>query len=232
MSDIIGVLEAADALAIHPSRVRSLIAAGSLEAEKIGGRWLLRRESVETRRRGPVSSGRPLAPRNAWVLLLEASGDDTLNRVDPVAHWRMRQSLANSGLLAMRGRLGGRARAHSLWGLRGELGPLRSDQGVVLTGSSAAGELKLGLAAPDTIDAYVVSSRLDGLKDEYGLQDMPAEQANVILRAVPDDAWMLEDRRVAPAAAVALDLASYPDSRSNRVGMQMLRRLEHGRPAR
>jgi hypothetical protein len=229
---MIGVVEAADALAIHPSRVRSLIAAGLLEGEKISGRWMLQQESVEARRRGPVPSGRPLAPRNAWALLLEASGDDASKRVDPVADWRMRQSLANNGLLALRGRLERRAQAHSLWGLRGELGALRSDQQTVLTGSSAAGDLKLGLAAPDTIDAYVTSSRLDGLMDEYGLQDAPAEQANVVLRAVPDDAWMIEGRGVAPAAAVALDLASYSDSRSNRVGMQMLRWLEHGRPAR
>ena len=165
-----------------------------------------------------MSSGRPLAPQNAWALLLEASGDAVSKQVDSVAYWRMRQSLAHSGLLALRGRLERRAEQRSLWGLPGELAPLREEQDMVLTGSSAAGELKLGLAAPDTIDAYVPSSRFDGIKEEYGLQDVPVKLANVILRAVPDRAWMMEDRQVAPAAAVALDLASYPDPRSTRVG--------------
>jgi hypothetical protein len=46
---------------------------------------------------------------------------------------------------------------------------------------------------------------------------------------VPDDAWMLGGRRTAPSAAVALDLAAYPDSRSARVGSELLERLDAAR---
>src|SRR5207245_1142008 len=123
------------------------------------------------RRREPVPAGRPLAARNAWALLLEASGSEVSTRVDPVALWRMRRSLAYPGLSAMRPRLERRANEHRLWGLAGELRELRDEEDVVLTGSSAAGALGLKLAAPDTIDAYVPASRLRQLVREHRLQE-------------------------------------------------------------
>jgi GNAT superfamily N-acetyltransferase len=53
-----------------------------------------------------------------------------------------------------------------------------------------------------------------------------ARAANVILRAVPDGAWVLAGRDAAPLSAVALDLATYPDPRSRRVGQQLLAALD------
>jgi hypothetical protein len=48
----------------------------------------------------------------------------------------------------------------------------------------------------------------------------------VILRAVPSDAWWLEQREAAPIAAVALDLSFYADSRSARAGHELLAKLD------
>lgn len=228
MSDLMGITEASRELDLHPSRVRALIAQGALSADKVGGRWLVNRDSVVARRRAPVRSGRPIAARNAWMLLLDASGETIPGDTDPVARWRMRQMLRTDGLVVARWLLERRGRAHVLWGLPGELHALLAGDALVLTGSSAAGALGLELAAPDTIDAYVPATRLAALVREHGLEEASAPQANVVLRAVPDDAWMLDDRRVAPRAAVALDLASYLDSRSARVGMELLERLDHG----
>jgi excisionase family DNA binding protein len=226
MAGLVSVVDAARELGVHPSRVRSLIGDGSLRAEKVGGRWLVDWESVVARRRAPVVSGRPLAAHNAWALLLETSGEPLPDGIDAVARWRLRQALAHQGLVGLRGRLERRARVHRLWGLSGEVRALRGAAGVVLTGSSAAGAYGLELAAPDSLDAYVAEPRLAALIGEYGLQDAPAGQANVMLRAVPREAWLLEGRRAAPKAAVAMDLASYADARSARVGMQVLRALE------
>jgi hypothetical protein len=120
-----------------------------------------------------------------------------------------------------------RADVHRFWALPGELRPLLEQPGLVLTGSNAASRLHLELVAPDTVDAYVLGSDLDKLSKGHGLQPpSTAVQANVALRAVPDDAWLLTARAIAPIAAVALDLSFYTDSRSARVGHELLAKLD------
>lgn len=225
MIDVVG---AARELDLDPSRVRALIADGALQADKIGGRWLVQRDSVLARRREPASAGRPMTAHNAWALLLDASGEPLPQDMDPVARWRGRQALRHQGLIALRSRLVRRAHVHRLWALPGELRALHANDALVLSGSSAAGALELELLAPDAVDAYVPAHRLDALVREYGLEAAPESRASISLRVVPDDAWVLTDRRIAPQAAVALDLASYPDPRSARVGMELLERLDRG----
>lgn len=225
----IAVEEAARHLRLTPSRVRALIASGGLRAEKVGGRWLVEWDSVLARERSPGAVGRPLSARNAWALLLLASGDDLPPRFDQHARWRISQTLDRHHLVDLRSRLDGRARVHHLWALPGELRPLRAEEDLVLTASSAAGALELGLLAPDTVDAYVPAERMEAVASEYGLEPVASYEANVILRTVPDDAWLLENRRIAPRAAVGLDLASYPDSRSARVGAEVLAELDAAR---
>ena len=222
----IAVEEAARHLRLTPARVRALIASGGLRAEKVGSRWLVEWDSVLARERSQSAPGRPLSARNAWALLLLASGDDLPPRFDQHSRWRISQTLNRYDLVDLRSRLDGRARVHHLWALPGELRPLRADEDLVLTAASAAGVLELGLLAPDTIDAYVPAERIKALASNYGLEPAAAHEANVILRAVPDDGWLLEDRRIAPRAAVGLDLASYPDSRSARAGAEVLAQLD------
>jgi excisionase family DNA binding protein len=228
MPELVDVSQAARELGLHPSRVRSLIADGALRADKVGGRWLVHWESVVARRREPMPPGRPLAARNVWTLLLEASGEPVPDDTDPMALWRMRKALQHQGLVAVRGRLDRRAQIHRFWALPGELRTLHGDDALVLTGSSAAGALHLELAAPDTIDAYLAAGQLQEVVHDYGLEDAAPSQSSVMLRAVPDEAWVLNGRRIAPRAAVALDLASYPDPRSARVGIGLLEQLDHG----
>jgi hypothetical protein len=229
MADLVGVKEAAAELGLDPSRVRALIADGSLRADKISGRWLVHWDSVAARRREPMPSGRPMASRNVWALLLLASGEPIPEDLDPTVRWRLRQALAHQGLVAIRGRLERRAQVRHLWALPGELRALRNNKDIVLTGSSAAGALGLGLAAPDTIDAYVRAFRLDGLIAEHGLDAVTSiHQANVTVRTVADNAWLLDLRRIAPPAAVALDLSFYADSRSARVGGDLLQTFDRG----
>lgn len=225
----VAVEEAARHLQVAPARIRALIASGGLQADKVGGRWLVEWESVLARERAQTAAGRPLSPRNAWALVLLASGEALPPRFDPHARWRISRTLDHQSLVDLRSRLDQRARVHYLWAVPGELRALRAGDDVVPTGSSAAGELKLELLAPDAVDAYVPAARLAALANEHALEPVAASRANVILRAVPDDAWVLGGRRVAPRAAVALDLAGYPDSRSSRVGMDVLAELDASR---
>jgi excisionase family DNA binding protein len=231
-SEFIDVPGAARELGVVQSRVRSLIASGALPAEKLGSRWLLDRRDVAARLRQPTAPGRPLRPRNAWILLLAASGEEPDAPIDPLARWRMRRALAYPGLAAMRSRADRRACTHRFWTLPGELRALHDEPGLVLSGSSAAGKLGLDLLAPDTLDVYLPASQQKRLVRRHGLQMTSEAEANILLRAVPDEDWLLANRRIAPIAAVALDLASYPDSRSSRVGLRLLDRLaaEHAQP--
>src|SRR5215218_7879032 len=193
MTELVSVPDAARELDLDPSRVRALIADGSLRADKIAGRWLVHWESVVARRREPTPPGRPMAAHNAWALLLAASGEPFPDGLDPAQLWRLRQALQHQGLVAIRGRLERRAHVERFWALPGELRALRASKDISLTGSSAAQDL--GLAAPDTIDAYVPADRLNAVVAEYGLQEARRiGDDNVILRAVPVDTWRLGGR--------------------------------------
>jgi excisionase family DNA binding protein len=231
MSRLQAVSDAARELAVNESRVRALIAAGELEAEKVGGRWLIDSSAVARRKRAESGPGRPLSPRNAWALLCLASGESPPDDLDGVSRWRLDQSLDRQGVVGMRARLSRRGRPLHFRALRGELRALHADDRLMLSGSSAAGAHRLDLLAPDAIDAYVPVSALDELVAKHALEAVSLIDANVILRAVPEGVWASPVRRTAPLAVVALDLADYPDSRSSRVGHEVLDRLAKDRLA-
>ncbi|MHB8491534.1 MAG: helix-turn-helix domain-containing protein [Solirubrobacteraceae bacterium] len=231
MADLLDVPEAARRMGVDPSRVRALIHAGDLDAQKLGGRWVIEPASIAARRRQVSSNGRPFAPLNAWSLLLLSSGEKLPERLDSVGRWRIRQALANQGLERLRPRLRTRARPQHYWGLPGELRALMQRRDLVASGSSAASFHGLNLLGPDAVDVYLPASELDVIAREHALQPASAGEANVILRAVPDAAWVLSGRPAAPRAAVALDLAEYPDSRSARAGRDLVVRLDRQRPA-
>jgi len=219
------VSSAAHALGVHPSRVRSLIAAGELEAEKIGGRWLVDAASVANRSRRSSAPGRPLVARNAWAFLLLASGESLSMELDPVARWRLNQSLRTYGLRGLQPRLVRRGRAQHYWALPGELIVLHRAE-IARSGASASHAHGMGLVAPDVVDGYISAADLARFVRKHALQPASAVDANVILRGVEDDAWLLDGRPIAPAAAVALDLVEYADPRSRRAGDELIRRLE------
>ncbi len=216
MISLLPVSAAADELSVHPSRVRALIASGVLVAEKVGGVWLVDRASIAGRNRQPISAGRPLSPANAWALLLAASGGELPSELEPSARWRVRRALEVYGLDALRSRLVRRAEPLSYWALAGELRALRDRGDLVFSGPSAAAAYDLGLVGADAIDAYVSARLIGPLQREHALERMSGPESNVVLRAVPDGAWLLNDRRFAPLAAVAVDLCSYAEPRGTR----------------
>lgn len=81
-------------------------------------------------------------------------------------------------------------------------------------------------------DVNIAQSQLPRFIAKHALSPGGIE-GNVRLRAVPDDAWReLEGRSVAPAAAVALDLADEPDSRSREAGKKLIRQIDGQHRAR
>jgi hypothetical protein len=213
--------------------VRALAASRKLSARKIGGVWLIDGASVERRREHPAPAGRPLSAANAWRVLLLASGEDIDENADPVARWRLRDALARRGLEGLRGLLRQHAEVRYFWGLRGELRRLRERDDVVLAGTSAASGHHLELISGDRVDVYLRASQRCDVEREHALQPADGADANVVLRLVPDDAWvLLAGRRLAPLAAVAIGLAENPDPRASRAGRDVIAQLSERAPAK
>jgi hypothetical protein len=95
-----------------------------------------------------------------------------------------------------------------------------------VSGISGAGSQGLDLVSGSEIDAYVREDKLRALQRDHALNPAAEGEGNVLLRAVPVAAWHLENLQIAPLAAVAIDLAEEPDSRSARVGRQAVERLD------
>jgi hypothetical protein len=166
-------------------------------------------------------------------VLLLASGEDIDKDADPVARWRVRDALDRRGLDGLRRLLRRHAEMHYFWGLPGELRRLRERDDVVLAGTSAASGHHLDLLSGDRVDVYLPASRAPDVEREHALQPAGGAEANVVLRLVPDDAWpLLAGRRLAPLAAVAIDLAEDPDPRAARVGRDVIAQLSERGVAR
>jgi excisionase family DNA binding protein len=224
----LAVSEAANLLGIHEARVRALIAAGELEAVKVGGRWLLDEDGIARRKREGSHPGRPFEAHNAWALILLASGGEPAG-TPPSVRWRLRQLLSHEGLSGLRQRMRRRGEARRFVAHAGELRYLADDPELVPSGISAARAHGLDLSAGDEVDAYVSADSLSRVVQEHALVSAGRGEANVVLRVVPAAAWVLGGQPFAPHAAVALDLAENPDPRSARAGAAALRSLDKQR---
>lgn len=231
MTDPISIAQAASVLALSATRVRAMVSQGKLQGVKVGGRWLVERSAVEQRRREEAPRGRRFTPRNAWALLLLASGEDA-PKLDPSVCSRLRRALALEGLAALTPRLRDRSSISDYKAHPGEIPYVLEDAALVPSGISAAGPMELGLLASREVDGYVAQSQLPRFIAKHALSPGGIE-SNVRLRAVPDDAWReLDGRSIAPAAAVALDLTDEPDSRSRAAGKKLIQRIDRQYRAR
>lgn len=223
ISDPTSISEAAQILGVSPNRARVLAASGQLQAEKIGGRWLVSRSAAEHRAEGKVPSGRSFEPHNAWALLLLASGSQ-VEGLDPSVRSRMRRALAREGLISLVPRLGRRAEARYFMALGGEVPHILKDRRSIRTGISAVGAYGIDLVSGQEADCYLPASELDDFAADHAL--FSGGPVNVCVRLVPDRAWhLLAGLDLAPIAAVYLDLAGDEDARSRFVGRYGLERL-------
>lgn len=224
MAELLSVAEAAHVLKLDPSRVRVLVAGNQLPAVKIGRSWAIDSAAVSDRSMHAPGRGRPLAPVNAWALLFLASSEEA-DWLNPQGLWRLRRSLRLDGLEGLRGRLKKRARVVDLRAHPGEIPYLLEDSRLVASGVSAAGAFGLDLVSGAEADGYISEEAIDGFVREHALRPAEVgERGNVRPRVVPVGAWRL-DGRVAPKAAVALDLLEDPDPRSARAGEMLQQQL-------
>lgn len=214
------VAEVAKRLSVTENRVRNLIAAGDLPASSVGMNLLIPRDAVEGRISRGQGRGRRLTTGNAWAALYLAAGLP-VSWLDRRERWRIKHYLEHHRLADIRPQLVARGRPRAFRAHPAMLKRLRSDPALMLTGTTGASELRLGLiGGTDRIEAYVAASDLDALVGRYHLR--ASREPNVVLRVI-ETAGVPEPRpRVAPRSAVALDLLDDPDPRAQQVGRQIL----------
>lgn len=221
--DLLAPSDAAAELGVSVRRVYDLISSGRLRAERIGHRLLVDRAAVDAWDRVRSPGGQPFSPRRAWGLLLLAD-DEPAPWLDPVSRSKLRAILRDRSLRELRSRLERRAERHAFRAHPSDLARLVSEPGVMRSGASAARDVGVDLVASDFLDAYVPGRQFDRLVRRYRLR--PSREPNVILRRLPDVPFGWESRAVAPAAAVAIDLAEESDPRSQEAAERALRRYE------
>ncbi|MES2211094.1 MAG: helix-turn-helix domain-containing protein [Chloroflexota bacterium] len=204
--------QAAERLGVSRRRIYDLAKTDRLEAVGIGGRLLIATDSLDALAAAGDRVGRPLSPRRAWGLILLASGED-LRVLDPVTRSKLRRMARERDLWSMRSRFSGRATRHDLRAHPSDLRRIDAEPEVVRTGPLVAAEAGLALVAADAPpEFYVDTATATRLATKYRL--MPSTDPNVVLRVVPDEVWPWLSRSVAPAVAVALDVAESRDARS------------------
>lgn len=219
----LSVREAADRLGVSPAAVRLRIAGGELSAVKLGRDWRVdEREVLRVARRGD-GAGRPLSPAMAWAVLLLASGDESAaDRLAGAQRYRarVRQWLREHPLAEHAGRLRERARREVFEAHPSELSRLRDRAGVLLTGASAAGVVGV-IGEAQEIELYASVAERDPIIAEHALLAGPGA---VTVRWVPDEVWAELDSasRVAPRAAVVIDLLESEDPRARREAARAL----------
>ena len=213
----ISVGEAADRLGVSARRVRERIAAGDLQARRVGRAWVL--EEAQLERSGRL--GRPMSPRVAWAFLdLLAGGDgEGVSQPEQSRLRSKRAQLFASPIPAalLRSWLSARAGVQRYSAAAADLPALRGDARLVLSGLS---DPRSGMAAANLVEGYVSGQHIDGLVKDYLLSSRG--EPNVILH-VPD-----ADRRIArpvPLPLVLADLADHDGPRESAAVERLLREL-------
>jgi excisionase family DNA binding protein len=213
-------LQAARDLSVSVDAIYEYIARNELPAARVGNTWLIPREAVELRLARGSGGGRRFTPAHAWGLLY-LSAEMEPSWLDRHARWRLRRYLQTHSLHDLRAKLVNRGRPRAYRVHPGMLARLHDDPSLMLTGTSGASELRLGLiGGGDRVDAYVDADLLEAVVRRHHLR--PSREANVTLRVVASFGWAWPPARVAPIPAIALDLLDDPEPRAKQVGDKLL----------
>ena len=221
IDNAIPISEAANILKVHHSRVRAMVNAGQLDAQKLAGRWFVERSSLERRRFLDSPDGRPFSPINAWALLCLAQGNRP-EWVDKSARSRLRGHLKRRSWQELVPRLRSRARPVRLRAHPSALGRLANESGIILAGVSAASRYGIDIQPSEELEVYVYQARAGELIQRYKLE--ASDRPNVVFRVVSDDLppdW----QECVGGAVAAIDLVESMDLRSQRAGRGYLSNL-------
>ena len=221
---IFSVAQAAVRLGVNHERVRHIIAAGLLEARKLGGQWLVDGASLERLEKRERPRGRPYSVRRAWGLLMLADGRDP-EWLSASERSLLRGRLREFSFKEMLPRFFGRADVHRLRAHPGDLERIANEPGLVRSGISAVEHYSLDLVSREELDVYISAKKLAKMEKKYFLQS--SENSNVVIRSIVDF-WPFDDgERTAPLSVVGIDLALGDDARSQRAGQEILSSIQN-----
>lgn len=219
--DGLQVSDAASELGLSEQRVRALLADGSLEGQKVAGRWFVFPESISRMQLHRNVRGRQLSSSNAWAFLLAASGHDP-DWLSPWDRSRLQDRL-RSDWQRWIPRLRNRAQVVRVRAHPGSLRKLHSDRRLVLSGASAAKNRDVDVIGREELEAYVRKRDFRALIRHYKLES--SSRPNLILHVVDGEWPFPENLREAPQAVVAVDLIESENARSRRAGNALFNRL-------
>ncbi len=188
-SDLLSLAAASSILGVSSERVRQLVVAGDLPAQRFGNAWAVPMDAVLARRHSARSGGRPLGAVRAWREIVD--GDVDLGRP---------------------GRYQRRAEVVRCEMSQADFESLPGAVGALMSGVRAAIEFGASLIAAHDRDLYLSRGAFDQL--ELLVAAIPDPLGQTRLRVVDDDAWGIISRDdFAPRGAVALDLLDSADPR-------------------
>jgi excisionase family DNA binding protein len=197
-SELLSLADASVLLGVSSERVRQLVVAGDLPGVRFGNAWAVPRDAIDARRHASNRKGRRLSARRAWESIAD-------NDVD----------LSNVSRYGNRGDI----RRYQMSSV--DVAFVSKQQRAMVSGAFAAISYGEPLSAGARSDLYVSRSLHDELKSVVAAA--PDQLGAVILRVVPDGLWSYvkglsseqtaPEHRVAPRAAVALDLMESGDPR-------------------
>lgn len=228
MSDMVTAAQAAERLGVNPSRVRALIAAGTLTATRAGSQWLVDVDSLDRQCELTVAgaTGRPFAPRIAWAAA--ALCDSRRDGLGPNERTRLRHRLAGvdvegSNTCAQVQRWLAR-RALSVCRYRiGErdVTELLGADGVLATGISTVQAYDLGLGSGGFADAYVDERVHRKLVKDFVL--IESVRGNLTLRTTDSRLFAaVFESKVAPRLIAGVDLVEDTDTRTRAAGCALV----------
>ena len=196
-SDLLSLADASALLGVSSERVRQLVVAGDLPGVRFGNAWAVPRDAVDARRQVSNRRGRPLSAMRAWEAV--AGGDVDLSNVSRYRNrgdvYRYSMSSADQQFLSQ-------------------------DPRVLVSGVSAAAGYGEGVQVSSGEGHFYMAH--DFHTDLHALvAAVPDPLGSVIVRVIPDDLWSQvydlgesgSGSRLAPSAAVALDLMESGDPR-------------------
>lgn len=144
----------------------------------------------------------------------------------PDVRSRLRRRIREGALHKYRVGLSRRARARYFIGGERARAALAREPRFVRSGVSAAAAHGASLRAPHVLEGYLPESEVGPFAYRFALREADEREADLIVRGVADF-WPFADRKVAPRAAVAVDLLDSLDERTRRAGEQLLRGIGH-----
>ncbi len=181
--------DASSILGVSSERVRQLVVAGELPAQRFGNAWAVPRDALVARQHSSRPGGRPLGPVRAWREIV--AGDVDLSRP---GRYKRRAEIVRCEMSHL------------------DLESLPRAVGALASGVRGAIAFGASLIASDDHDLYLSRGAIGQLDSLVAVVRDPL--GSIRLRVVEDDAWAIIPLGAsAPRGAVALDLLDSADPR-------------------